>query len=157
MPVFVSTDSILHAWHHSYDAMLEELETHYLHSSLTAILWSMHAKVPDAQKEYGQGVLADSVKDADYFLAVAMSLLSGMDKSGPTHLKQEERVNKTLKACADLKMETFNLFGRERKVDFSQFKVRGHYEKSETLKRYFKAMMWLGRTDLRVAGYPGNT
>jgi len=38
-------------------------------------------------------------------------------------------------------------------VDFSQFKVRGHYENSELLKRYFKAMIVvLERTDMRVAG-----
>jgi hypothetical protein len=155
MPVFVSSDAILHAWHHSYDAMLEQIETHYLHASLSQILSSMHNAIPDGQKEYGQGILQDSVKDADYFLAVGLSLLSG--GVCPTRLNQDERVQKTLQSCKALKMEEFNLFGRERRVDFSQFKVRGHYEKSETLAHYFKAMMWLGRTDLRVAGYPGNT
>jgi hypothetical protein len=155
MPVFVSSDAVLHAWHHSYDAMLEEIETHFLHPSLGQILSGMHDSIPAVQKEYGQGILQESVKDADYFLAVAISLLQ--DAAAATRLDQDERVKKTLKACNDLQMEEFNLFGRERKVDFSQFKVRGHYEKSETLKRYFKAMMWLGRTDLRVAGYPGNT
>jgi Protein of unknown function (DUF3160) len=155
MPVFVSSDAILHAWHHSYDAMLEEVETGYLHPSLSQILSSMHNSIPDVQKDYGEGILKDSVKDADYFLTVAISLLQG--GAAPTKLNQDERVKKTLKACNDLQMEKFNLFGRDRDVDFSQFKVRGHYEKSDTLKRYFKAMMWLGRTDLRVAGYPGNT
>src|SRR5262249_44054871 len=38
--------------------------------------------------------------------------------------------------------------------DFSQFKPRGHYERSEELQRYFRAMMWCGRIDLRVAGDP---
>ncbi len=157
MPVFVSSDAILHAWHHSYDAMLEEIETLYLSSSLNEILCGMHNSLPDAQKAYGDGVLKDSVKDADYFLTVGIWLLNGDGAAWPTHLNQDVRVKKTLKACNDLQMETFDLFGRERRVDFSQFKVRGHYEKSETLRRYFKAMMWLGRTDMRVAGYPGNT
>ena len=35
---------------------------------------------------------------------------------------------------------------------FSQFKPRGHYEADPELRKYFKAMMWCGRTDLRVAG-----
>ncbi|MBI3822097.1 MAG: DUF3160 domain-containing protein [Planctomycetes bacterium] len=157
MPVFVSSDAILHAWHHSYDAMLEETETFYLHPNLNQILCAMHNKLPEAQKEYGQGTLQSSVKDADYFLTVAIRLLHGDTVHWPTHLDQDARVNKTLKACADLKMEKFNLFGRDREVDFSQFKVRGHYEKSQTLAQYFRAMMWLGRTDLRVAGYGGNT
>ena len=41
-------------------------------------------------------------------------------------------------------------------MDFSQFKVRGHYEHSERLKHYFQAMMWCGTIDLRVAGNPHN-
>src|SRR5439155_18476147 len=87
---------------------------------------------------------------ADYFLAVARSLFNG--KPVTTTLDQDERVGKTLKACEGLQLQKFELFGRERVMDFSQFKVRGHYENSELLKRYFKAMMWCGRTDLRVAG-----
>jgi hypothetical protein len=39
-------------------------------------------------------------------------------------------------------------------MDFSQFKARGHYEKSEALKKYFQGMMWCGRVDLRIAGTP---
>ena len=31
------------------------------------------------------------------------------------------------------------------KEDYSQFKPRGHYTKSDNLKKYFKAMMWFGR------------
>lgn len=37
-----------------------------------------------------------------------------------------------------------------RELDFSQFKPRGHYEDSEELQRYFRATMWLGRTDFRL-------
>ena len=51
-------------------------------------------------------------------------------------------------------MAQVGLFGECRIVDFSQFKVRGHYEESVSLGRYFQAMMWLGRIDLRVAGGP---
>ncbi len=38
LPVFVSSDALLHAWHRSYDAMLEELEENYLARSLDEIL-----------------------------------------------------------------------------------------------------------------------
>ena len=41
------------------------------------------------------------------------------------------------------------LFGAKRDVDFSQFEPRGHYTNTEQLKRYFRAMMWLGRIDFR--------
>ncbi len=150
LPVFISSDSLLHAWHRTYDAMLEEIEQTYLSASLGQILEAMAAQIPAAQKAYGQGILADSLTDSDYYLAVARSLLAG--KAIPTQLKQDDRVAKTLAACDNLQLQRFNLFGRERVVDFSQFKVRGHYENSDLLKKYFKAMMWCGRIDLRIAG-----
>jgi hypothetical protein len=37
-------------------------------------------------------------------------------------------------------------------VDFSQFQVRGHYETSQRLQRYFRAMMWCGQIDFRFTG-----
>ncbi len=152
LPVYVSSDAVLHAWHRSYDAMLEELEEHYLAPTLAEILDGMAAALPDARRTYGKGVLADGVTDADYFLAVARSLLAG--KPAPSHFGQDRRVADTLAACDALQMQEFPLFGRDRITDFSQFKPRGHYDTSEALRRYFRAMMWCGRIDLRVAGNP---
>lgn len=150
LPVFISADALLHAWHRSYDAILEELEETYLSSSLDEILEGMQKGIPDAWNHYGSGVLGESVKDADYFLAVARSLLA--DKTLETYLEQDTRLAETLEAIRGQKLQEFELFGRDRKVDFSQFKVRGHYENSELLKKYFRAMMWCGRIDLRIAG-----
>ncbi len=170
LPVFISSDSVLHVWHRSYDAMLEELELTYLRHSLDAILAGMHDALPKAKTEYGDGVLKDSVLDADYFLAVARSLLRGeadepvqvggrLQPIDPlpvgavaTKFDQDERVKTTLAAVKAEQMQKFVLFGRERNMDFSQFKPRGHYETKPELRRYFKAMMWCGRTDLRIAG-----
>jgi hypothetical protein len=150
LPVFVTSDAILHAWHRSFDAMLEELEATYLSGTLGDILGGMAEVVRNAKTAYSDGPLAESIADADYFLAVARSLLTG--KPASTKLDQDARVAETLNAIDAEKMQTFKLFGRDRSMDFSQFKPRGHYEASEELRRYFKAMMWCGRVDLRVAG-----
>ncbi|MGB9578615.1 MAG: DUF3160 domain-containing protein, partial [Halothiobacillaceae bacterium] len=37
------------------------------------------------------------------------------------------------------------LFGPDYLEDYTQYKPRGHYTKSDSLKHYFRAMMWLGR------------
>ncbi len=37
-----------------------------------------------------------------------------------------------------------------RTFDFSQFKPRGHYTAEPSLEQYFRAMIWLGRVDLRL-------
>lgn len=151
LPVYISSDSVLHAWHRTYDAMLEELELTYLIRALDAILTGMHESLPKAHDAYGAGLMKDSVRDADYFLSVARSLLAG-GALVPTKLKQDDRVKDTLAAVERLGMHSFELFGRERKMDFSQFKPRGHYETNPELRKYFKAMMWCGRTDLRISG-----
>jgi hypothetical protein len=150
LPVFLSADAVLHAWHRSYDAMLEELEETYLSVVLDEILGGMADQLPVVAREAGTGVLAAGVTDADYFLTVARSLLTG--NTFKSRLGQDRRVEKTLAACEKQRLEDFDLFGRVRSVDFSQFKPRGHYENTELLKRYFKAMMWCGRIDLRIAG-----
>jgi hypothetical protein len=150
LPVFITSDSVLHAWHRSYDAMFEELEMTYLRHSLNEILTRMHESLPQAHKEYGSGVLKDAVLDADYFLTIARSLLAGGQVHG--QIDQVERVKTTLQAIQNEGMHEFRLFGRERNMDFSQFKPRARYEKSPELQQYFRAMMWCGRTDLRISG-----
>src|SRR5262249_9292075 len=97
LPVFVTSDALLHAWHRSYDGMLEELEEGYLAVELAAILAGMAAEAPRAQRRYGKGVLANSLTDAAYFLGVARSLLAGTPMKA--ELDQDQRVAKTLAAC----------------------------------------------------------
>ena len=151
VPVFVSTDSMLQAWHRSYDAMLVELEETSLFFLIEQMLDGMSDGVQDAAEAVGNGALKESVLDADLFIAVARSLLAGTPK--PSDLGQGDRVAATLDLIQKEELVScFELFGHPRTMDFSQFKVRGHYENSERLRRYFKCLMWLGRTDLRVAG-----
>ncbi len=150
LPVFISADALLHAWHRSYDAILEELEENYLFKSLRQILKSMSEKLPEAWKQYGCGILRLSVSFADYFLTVARSLLAG--KAVKSYFQQNELVTKTLALVKAQRLWSFNLFQRKRVMDFSQFQPRGHYENSKSLQQYFQAMMWCGRVDLRIAG-----
>lgn len=86
-----------------------------------------------------------------------MQKLLGLEMLGEpikTFLHQDERVAATLKAIALQQLQEFHLFGRDRVIDFSQFKPRAHYEKSQLLGQYFQAMMWCGSIDLRIAGTP---
>ena len=153
LPVFIATDPILHAWHRSYDMMLSELEETYLFENVRLMLDGMASKVTEAAAQAGNGPLKDSVQDADYLVTVARSLLAGSRQASA--LGQEDRVTTTLSAAARFQLnDCFDLFGQPRAVDFSQLKPRGHYTESVRLSNYFQCVMWLGRTDLRVAGGP---
>jgi hypothetical protein len=151
LPVFVSSDSMLHAWHRYFDRMLEGMEADYFQPTFKQMLTAMSEQLPAAQKAYGEGPLADALTDVDFFLAVAAQLLQ--PGTGRSRLGQEKRVQEAIEAChAEKMLEDYPLFGRPRDIDFSQFKPRGRYDQQENTKNYFRAVMWLGRIDFRIAG-----
>jgi hypothetical protein len=152
LPVFVTTDAILHAWHRSFVTMLEEIEETCFQATFSNLLVGMTAQVPTLWAQSAGTVMTNGVLDADYFLAVARSLVSGVNNYGS--LGQTARVTTTLNAIGNVQPDLFfNLYGEDRPVDFSQFQVRGHYANSTTLTRYFRAMMWSALADFRYAGF----
>lgn len=150
LPVFVTTDSILQSWHRSFVTMLAEIEETGFQPTLSDLLVSLSAQVPALWAQAAGTPMTNGVLDADYFLAVGRSLISGSTYNGA--LGQSARVTSTLTAINNLQAIPFNLFGEVRDVDFSQFTVRGHYANSPALTRYFRAMMWCGLADFRYAG-----
>jgi hypothetical protein len=148
LPVFVSADAILQAWHRAYSSMLQELEETYFYNEWIAVLGRMAEQLPELWQQHGNGALREPLLDADYFLAVALSLGTGTNT--PSRLNQDGRVAETLGAVQGEQIQLFNLFGSCRRVDFSQFRPRGHYNDSPPLTRYFKMVMWLGRTEFRI-------
>lgn len=135
LPVFISADSILHAWHRTFDKILEKTEEQELHKTLTQLMAKTMGALDTTQQ---------SGKDALFYLAVARSLLDGSDP--PKSVKSE--VSRYLKLIESRQLAHVDFMGVPTDLDFSQFIPRGHYTNSETLEKYFMAMMWLGRTDL---------
>jgi len=159
LPVFVSADSGLHALHRTYVSMLEELEELQLATLLESVISNMSSQLPQTWQQYGAGPLGDSILDGDYFLTVARSLWAGQQVPSALGVaSQDQRVASTLSAISSESLQRVSLFGTNspRWVDFSQFKVRGHYSNSVRLSRYFKTTMWCGRIDLRVATFYPN-
>ena len=151
LPVYFSCDAALQAWHRSYAGMLQEIEETYMAPTLQTVLENMGAQIGSLSSQSVGTALPNGVSDADYFIAVARSLITGTNHYGS--LGQDLKILATLSAINDLQPETpINLFGTNRLVDCSQFQVRGHYETSERLKRYFQAMMWCGLADFRFTG-----
>jgi hypothetical protein len=144
LPVYVSADSILEAVHRTFDSLLEQTETLVLIDELTRLLTGMRGKLAGAFTE------AQLTQDADLYLTLAASLLAGQ-KLSPAASDNSAALSELYDlATAAAGHKTVKLFGVERDEDFSQFEPRGHYTDSEELGRYFKAMMWLGRVDMRI-------
>ncbi|MBK8261641.1 MAG: DUF3160 domain-containing protein [Nannocystis sp.] len=147
LPVLITTDSLLFALHASFDSILLSLELRVLIPRVDAMLKSMHARLAVDHGAMPES-LALTARDLDVYLAVARGLLSGGDVppiTGAEASAEVERIRAGIEAETPLDIELFGVLGT---YDFSQFKPRGHYTDTPELQRYFKAMMWLGRTEM---------
>ena len=151
LPVLVTTDSILHALHRSYDKVLESLELTILVPTLQQALASAHAALAAELSSAKDPALSQSLRDIDLYFTVARRLIPS-DDSAAAAVKslagQEDQVNRILSLIAAKNLTPVQLYGGTRTVDFSQFEPRGHYADVPLLQAYFRAMMWLGRADL---------
>lgn len=148
LPILVTTDMILHALHRSYADILKMIEEQILIDTLDATLTATHTALTDAAAPSDDVALA-ALRDADLYLTVARSLLRGAPAPSTTGGLVDEARDAFLELVTGEQLVDVQIFGVERKMDFSQFTPRGHYTDSVALTRYFQAMMWLGRIDLR--------
>ncbi len=151
LPIYVSTDAILHALHMSYDRILKDVELGLLIQQSEAIVNQMHAQIPQLAVRYSSNpVMIERVKDVDVFLTVARKLFNS--GAAPYYPYNQSLSNYYYnKAVAATGMNSEFIFAANcRKVDWSQFQPRGHYvdEMHPELADYFRAMMWLGRIEL---------
>ncbi|MBI5535942.1 MAG: DUF3160 domain-containing protein [Deltaproteobacteria bacterium] len=156
LPVLITTDSILHAMHRSFDGVLAELEGSLFKGALDDVLASTHkALAAQAGRKKGSSAATTALRDADLYLTVARNLIAGLVQDNAafngvtihSEMQQDAEALVILRAIAAQQMQTVQLYGREHAIDFSQFRVRGHYTRSPELGMYFKAMMWMGRPD----------
>jgi hypothetical protein len=162
LPVFISTDLILHALHTSYDEILKSSEISLLMPNISKYITGLYNQLPAVASKYG-GSLPENIADIDLYLTVAKSLIDNTKMQ--TRFASQKNYEQVMQAIENEKLADVVLFTRPdrlRKIDFSQFKVRGHYVFTEedkwmgntNLEPYFKTMMWLGRIDFPMTPPP---
>ena len=139
IPAFITTDSMLHTYHIFYDYTLRQVESYKLFDAAVELTDAMMAV---ASKDYfaatDKSVKEAAKRNVAYF-AVARFLLKGT----PAPKEVEEMVSSDLKKIAAHEGRANSaIIGV--KMDFSQFVPRGHYTRTEKLKKYFRTMMWYG-------------
>jgi hypothetical protein len=142
VPVFISSDLLLHVYHVVFDRMLQDVEEkkfYFLVEQLTKIM-------TDHTKRMLDNVQDEKIREAairNYaFFSVAAKLL---DTSYTVDASIAQPVAEELAEIASAsEAKVSPVLGR--KQDYTQFKIRGHYTKSPRLGRYFHALMWFGRS-----------
>ncbi len=180
IPVFITTDSLLHLYHIQFDETLRQIEEREFYDTLwktdLALLRTSIEKYNRAAGEEKEAAR----RNAAYF-AVALSLL----QPKPAQIQSTQAqgtedyygsVNESLFPAGaekqyqfeipefvkeDVKAELALIEAREGfalspifkyQEDYSQYVPRGHYTRSEKLQNYFKAFMWHGRISMLLKG-----
>lgn len=152
LPVFITSDSILYAFHRRYVEFLADLESKQLSALLARVISKTRNELQILVKD--QRLVTQQAVELDVYLTVALNLLQGPT---PPLLKAtpRARIKQAIKLVRIEKFNDLKIFGRTLKqFDFSQFKPRGHYRRRKELRRYFRAVMWLSRVQLKLIDYP---
>jgi hypothetical protein len=145
LPVYITIDSIMHAIYISNDEILKDLELKILEPALNKAVEAMRARLATQ----GASLPADMLRDLDVYLTVAASLLKGSVL--PSQFRTDSEVNALYGMAMEAKdIKTVSLFGRMRKIDWSQYTPRGHYA-DEDFQKYFRGAMWLSRTEFNLS------
>ena len=142
-PNFVTTDLFLQLYHLYFDCMLRELEEAHLLKLMTNFSRHMFYAM-DRQLNWSGGdetVKKIALKNCVYY-SIAHYLFTGEYLGTPDIQKLAQPEAELAMAGLD-NFSTFMEDYKEITYPYSLYRPRGHYTRSEELKRYFRGMMWL--------------
>ncbi|MEI8131764.1 MAG: DUF3160 domain-containing protein [Leptolinea sp.] len=153
--IFVTTDSIYHTYHLLFDKMLRDLETQRFIGQVNALTSAMLKASLEQVNSLKGTPLEEPAKRNLAFFAVASQLLGTGD---PVPVEVNDLVAKELTLIEAHSGQVVSpIWDREDSApadklieDYTQYIPRGHYTRTEELKKYFKGMMWYGRLTYRL-------
>ncbi|MDO9548883.1 MAG: DUF3160 domain-containing protein [Candidatus Marinimicrobia bacterium] len=145
MPIFVTSDAVLHIYHVLFDRFLAEIE---IEKFIPTLSFLTEALIEQTQITHISATKPEA-REAAYrnlaFLYTSQKLLKGSDLTVPDTVST--LVDSELTLISDHDGFHFSpIFGNFSMLDYSQFIPRGHYTQNDTLTAFFKSMMWQGWT-----------
>jgi len=147
VPLFVTADTLLHLYHVQFDETLKDIEESEFCADINDLTTAL---LDDALSLYEQytGQLKEAAKRNVAYLAVAKKLID--PNAQVPELVAEPVAGELAKIDAHVGFANSDIFIYEE--DYSQYVPRGHYTRSEQLKRYFRTLMWYGRMAFLLKG-----
>lgn len=142
VPQFITSDAALHTFHKLYDKFLREAEQDHFIQYLVTMDSILYQQALQKYETVENQFQKNCFKNVVAYFSVPLALLKD-DFEIPAFVadtvSQELELIKAHQGYLDSP-----LFGAYSE-DYSQYKPRGHYTKTDSLEKYFKAMMWHGR------------
>lgn len=155
MPTFITTDSVYHVYHLLFDKMLRDLETDYFLEDLHLLTTAMLVSTSEQYNSLRGTTLEEQALRNVAFFGVAAQLMESSTAIPPeanSFIEAElALINSAAGASISPLWDRPDLPGDKKLIeDYSQYIPRGHYTRTEDLKKYFRTMMWYGRLTFRL-------
>ncbi len=147
LPVLVTTDPLLHVFHILYDYSLRVAELEHFSPAVQAMLSALVDHQLGLSEQASSPAVREAAEANVAFLSVPLSFLDTRYSIPPEVEKQVLAERTLIDSAAGFDTSKVMLVLE----DFSQYKPRGHYTRSQEFERYFKAMMYLGRMTFKLS------
>jgi hypothetical protein len=146
-PPFITTDSMLHVFHLIFDKVLRDLERQRFSPDLIALTTACRKEAEGTYRSLKGTEMADPALRVLAYFSTAESLLV---PGAPVPPEAARLVSGELALINSASGLEESVVFPKLVEDWSQYVPRGHYTRSDTLKRYFRAMMYYGRITFRL-------
>ncbi|MCX7992403.1 MAG: DUF3160 domain-containing protein [Fimbriimonadales bacterium] len=140
VPHFITLDSVLHLYHLFFQFALRTLEERALAPRLAQFTRRLLTQCIQTYRQAPTPELRDAALRNVAYVGVAARLQSLNDPLPEPALSMVRKELELIRAHSKLEVGAILPYA----IDYSQFIVRGHYTRTATLQRYFRAMMWYG-------------
>lgn len=158
LDTYITVDTVWFLFHLYYDYILKQLERGAFIDRITEVNRAMASAAGKAAKDAAPADRAPIETIRGIFEMASLLGNDSLDGALKAAKKLPAEIRTDIEA--DLRnifaakgFEESNILGR--KIDFSQFKVRGHYENDPRLQCYFRTMMALSQLTLPVFARDG--
>lgn len=140
LPLLVTTDSVLNAYHGLFDTLLQRMEEEALFRQAEVMTEALYAAASDQWNTAADPAIKEDARLNMAYFSVANSLLKGANAAPDVVGDEVDAELSLIEAAGGLQRSPILGYTE----DYSQYKSRGHYTRNEQLERYFKAVMWFG-------------
>jgi len=142
IPHYITTDLYLFILHKYFSRFLEKLDQNYLHNQLFKILKNTSAEL----KTFSSIANQESIEWAKMYNALALYAIGDSLASSPETYKEV-----FAKETESIEAQNGNpIFIPNQFVSYGELKARGHYTKTTTLEKYFRAFKWISLNGIDI-------
>ena len=138
MPMLITSDAVLHAYHMLFDETLRYIETFKFADDINETINTLLVQVQAEAQSNAGTPLETAARLNLMYIEVAHALMQPSFTPTTPQAQQELQLISSHNAVT-----TSPIFGYDE--DYTQYIPRGHYTTSTQLEQYFLTMMWLGR------------